>query len=30
MVCGKCKKNIDTYPCYVCGYEGSNFLKEKI
>ena len=28
MVCGKCKKNIDTYPCYVCGYEGKEGEKQ--
>ena len=22
MVCDKCKKKIDTYPCYIYGYEG--------
>ena len=27
MVCEKCKKNIDTYPCYICGYEGKEGQK---
>lgn len=28
MVCDKCKKKIDTYPCYICGYEGKESKKQ--
>lgn len=28
MVCDKCKKKIDTYPCYICGYEGKESEKQ--
>ena len=28
MICDKCKKKIDTYPCYICGYEGKESEKQ--
>lgn len=28
MICEKCKKKIDTYPCYICGYEGKESAKQ--
>lgn len=28
MVCDKCRRKIDTYPCYICGYEGKESEKQ--